>query len=542
MLKSSSSPIDINPYHLQEVLRILDLHVPGIEVWAFGSRAKWTAKAYSDLDIALITQSPLSLDEEAKLREALDESTLPFKVDFVDWSTITGSFREIVSQDKVVIRRADIARDSNSSWPVRPLEAVLEALIDYRGKTPEKSPSGIPLITAKIVKCGRIEIPNEFISAESYDAWMTRGLPKVGDVVLTTEAPLGEVAQLDSARVALAQRVILLRGKVGTLDNTYLRYLLQTHDMQEQLAARATGTTVLGIKQSELRQISIRIPPLALQRTSARFLAQLDDRIALLRETNATLEAIAQALFKSWFVDFDPVRAKQHGQSPAGMDEATAALFPHDFEESALGLVPREWRATALNEAFEINPSRTLKKGAVGSYLDMASLATSGQCVAAPVLREFGSGTKFRNGDTLLARITPCLENGKTAFVDFLAENEVGWGSTEFIVLRPKAPLPEYLGYLLCRHPPFREHAIHSMSGTSGRQRVQNDVLGRYQLALPDNAITSAFTELVVPIQKAINGNHMRAQTLATLRDILLPRLTSGQLRLPEAEPALETA
>lgn len=165
----------------------------------------------------------------------------------------------------------------------------------------------------------------------------------------------------------------------------------------------------------------------------------------------------------------------------------------------------------------------------------MASLGTSGHCVEAPIQREMGSGAKFRNGDTLLARITPCMENGKSAFVDFLAEDQIGWGSTEFLVLRPRAPLPEYLGYLLCRHPAFREYGIQSMSGTSGRQRIQNDVLGRYLIAVPGRDIASVFSEVVALIQKSIAANHETAQTLATLRDTLLPRLISGQLRIPEA-------
>ena len=428
----------------------------------------------------------------------------------------------------------------SSEWPAMLLEDCLDALIDYRGKTPEKTTSGVPLVTAKIIKGGRIERPSEFIAEAAYDAWMRRGIPQAGDVVLTTEAPMGEVGQLGRDRVALAQRVVTLRGKAGLLDSTFLLYLLQTDGMQEQLRARATGTTVLGIKQSELRRISVPLPPIGLQRSSASVLAAIDKRIDVLRETNATLEAIAQALFKSWFVDFDPVRAKQQGIAPAGMDEATAALFPDGFEESTLGLLPKGWRAAALSEVFEINPLRSLKKGASAPYLDMASLARSGHCVEPPVQREFGSGAKFRNGDTLLARITPCLENGKSAFVDFLAEEQVGWGSTEFIVLRPKNRIPEYLGYLLCRYPPFREYAIHSMSGTSGRQRVQNDVLGRYLLAMPGAAIASAFGEIVAALHKSITANHAQAQTLATLLDTLLPRLISGQLRLPYAEALAE--
>ena len=423
-----------------------------------------------------------------------------------------------------------------SEWPVLALEDCLEALIDYRGKTPEKTDSGIPLVTAKIIKGGRIETPSEFIAHDAYDGWMRRGIPEPGDVVLTTEAPLGEVAQLGRERVALAQRVVTLRGKKGVLDGTFLLYLLQTDEMQEQLKSRSTGTTVLGIKQSELRKVSLAIPPIELQRSSTSALAAIDARIDLLRETNATLEAIAQALFKSWFVDFDPVRAKQQGIAPVGMDEATAALFPDSFEESAAGMLPSGWRVTSLAEAFEINPSRALKKGSLAPYLEMASLPTSGHCVQAPVLREMGSGAKFCNGDTLLARITPCLENGKSAFVDFLAESEVGWGSTEFVVLQPHAPLPEYFGYLLCRHPTFREYAIHSMSGTSGRQRIQNDVLGRFRLAMPTRKVADAFAAVCRAVQKAIAANHAQAQTLATLRDTLLPRLISGQLRLPQAE------
>ena len=263
-------------------------------------------------------------------------------------------------------------------------------------------------------------------------------------------------------------------------------------------------------------------------------------RIALLRETNTTLEAITQGLFNSWFVDFDPVHPKMEGRAPEDMDEAKAALFPGGFDESALGLLPSGWRVATLAESFDLNPTRKLLKGSMASYLDMASLGTSGHCIEPPIQREMGSGAKFRNGDTLLARITPCFENGKSAFVDFLTEGQIGWCSTEFLVLRPKAPLPEFFGYLLCRHSAFREYAIQSMSGTSGRQRIQNDVLGRYLLVIPCREIALVFGDVIEPIQKSIAANHETAQTLATLRDTLLPRLISGQLCLPEAKALLE--
>ena len=236
------------------------------------------------------------------------------------------------------------------------------------------------------------------------------------------------------------------------------------------------------------------------------------------------------------------MRAKQEGREPEGMDADTAALFPDSFEQSELGLIPKGWRCSTLADAYEINPSRKLRKGETAPYLEMAGVPTSGHSVDNVVLREMGSGSKFINGDTLLARITPCLENGKSAFVDFLEKDQIGWGSTEFVVLRPRAPLPQYHGYLLCRHPSFRTFAIQSMSGTSGRQRIQNDVIGGYSLVLPSEEVAKTFTEIVDPIQKSIASNHKQSQTLATLRDTILPRLISGQLRIPDAETLIEEA
>ena len=208
-------------------------------------------------------------------------------------------------------------------WTTLPLEDCMAAIIDYRGKSPEKTTFGVPLVTAKIVKGGRIEKPEEFIAEADFDDWMRRGMPKPGDIVMTTEAPLGEVAQLDGRKVALAQRVITLRGKPDVLDNTFLKFLLQSNPVQEELRSRGTGTTVVGIRQSELRKVSLTLPPLAEQKAIAAVLGALDDKIELNRRMNATLEAMARALFQSWFVDFDPVRQNMDAKpAPSPIPEA----------------------------------------------------------------------------------------------------------------------------------------------------------------------------------------------------------------------------
>lgn len=215
-------------------------------------------------------------------------------------------------------------------WKEYRLIEVLDALIDYRGKTPKKTTSGVPLITAKIIKNGRIETPTEFISVDDYDSWMVRGFPKVGDVVLTTEAPLGEVAQLDYANIALAQRVVTLRGKSGVLNNTYLKYYFLSNVGQKRLKARETGTTVTGIKQSELKEVIVNVPPYKVQVEMATILKSLDDKIEVNKRINENLEQLAQALFKSWFVDFEPFK-------------------DGDFVESELGMIPKGWRVGSLS-------------------------------------------------------------------------------------------------------------------------------------------------------------------------------------------------
>jgi type I restriction enzyme S subunit len=336
--------------------------------------------------------------------------------------------------------------------------------------------------------------------------------------------------------------IIRARPDPRKVSSEYLFYLFSSPTGRDLMRSIARQMAVSGITGSDLSDLQIPLPSPATQRSIAAFLSLLDDRIDLLRQTNATLEAIAQALFKSWFVDFDPVRAKAEGREPEGIDAATAAHFPGEFEESELGLIPKGWKVLPLSEAFEINPRRSIRKGSVAPYLDMASVPTSGHVPAPPVDREFSSGSKFQNGDTLLARITPCLENGKTAHVDFLADEQIGWGSTEFIVLRPRSPLPLYFGYLIARHDSFRAFSIQAMTGTSGRQRVELGQLERFKFVCPDDPVSSAFGLLVEPIRASISANQQRSEVLAKLRDTLLPRLISGKLRLPEAEKAVEDA
>lgn len=450
----------------------------------------------------------------------------------------------VTRQDAGAEAAADVGlREANPTYGVGKkvtLESICSLIADCPHSTPFWTASGYLVIRNQNIKNGQLDLSEKsYTDHKHYLIRIRRARPQYGDLIFTREAPMGEVCMVpEDLECCVGQRQVLLRPDPEKVHPRYLLYAIQSPEVQHEISwSEGTGSTVSNVRIPVLKSLKIPVRSITEQVQAASLLGALDDRIALLHETNATLESIAQALFKSWFVDFDPVRARQQGLAPEGMDEATAMLFPDEFEESELGLVPKGWRLIPLSKAFEINPSRKLKRGETAPYLDMASVSTQGHIVGAPIEREFGSGTKFVNGDTLLARITPCLENGKTAYVDCLPDGQTGWGSTEFVVLRPQPPLPSYYAYLLCRHGAFRNFAIQSMSGTSGRQRIQNDVLGRYPIAVPPPALADAFGQVVSGLQSTIAANHATAQTLATLRDTLLPRLISGQLRLPGNAP-----
>ena len=333
-------------------------------------------------------------------------------------------------------------------------------------------------------------------------------------------------------------------------DLRFTYYMLQSLGLDQMNADSA----VPGLNRTAAHARNIKVPPLSEQQAIACILGSLDDKIELNRQMNRMLEEMARAIFKSWFVDFDPVRAKAavRREHPNWTNEQVsraacpklkteiAELFPDAFEDSELGEIPKGWEVKPLPELIEVNPTRTLRKGEFAPYLDMANMPTRGHSPDTVTERPFGSGMRFVNGDTLVARITPCLENGKTAFVDFLTDGQVGWGSTEYIVLRPKPPLPVEFAYCLARSDGFRDFAIQRMTGSSGRQRVPAELLAHFRLVDADRSVTELFGRLVQPLFARAGAATRESRILAALRDALLPKLISGELRVKDAEKFVE--
>ena len=358
----------------------------------------------------------------------------------------------------------------------------------------------IPWVSAKDMKSFCLHDAEDHIAADAGGKLVPSGtvLMLVRGMTLHNDVPIC----VTMCEMAFNQDIKAICAKPG-LEHQFLAYWLLAHKPALLSAVDHAGHGTGRLLTDLLKQMPVDLPSLSEQRAISSVLGALDDKIELNRRMNETLEALARALFQNWFV------------------EATQA-----------GL-PKGWREVPLPEAIEVNPSRPLRKGEVAPYLDMANMPTRAARAMEVYDREFGSGMRFLDGDTLVARITPCLENGKTCFVDFLGDGKVGWGSTEYVVLCPKPPLPPEYAYFLARTESFRAFAISNMTGTSGRQRVPADSLNNFTVVVPPAQTAERFGQFARGVFAQLKAHDDESRTLAALRDALLPKLLSGELRLP---------
>ena len=435
-----------------------------------------------------------------------------------------------------VLSSAEPAREQRG-WPAVEIGEIADIVgggtpstkepANFDGDIPWLTPRDLSAPHGRVVTGGKRNLSRAGLSNSSAK------LVPPGAVLLSTRAPVGYVA-IAGTEIATNQGFRNLILREGACPE-FVFYWLNSNT--EELERHATGTTFRELSGAALKRIRIPFPPLAEQRAIAEILGAFDDKIELNRRMNETLEAMARAIFDDWFVDFGPVRARTEGREPYLAPEVWR-LFPDSLSETSRMEIPTGWRMATLPELIEINPKRQLKKGQLAPYLDMANMPVKGHAPSHVPGRPTGSGTRFANGDTLLARITPCLENGKTAYVDFLPTDGVGWGSTEYIVLRPRPPLPDEFAYCLARSNRFREFAIRSMTGTSGRQRVPAAALAKFVLPVPSTPVAEAFGRVVRPLLARAGEAVRESSSAAAMRDALLPRLMSGQLRLGDAEKA----
>lgn len=390
------------------------------------------------------------------------------------------------------------------------MEEALEVIIDYRGKTPKKSDSGIPTLSAKSVKNNYIDYSLcYYISSNEYKRFMVRGFPKVGDVLLTTEAPMGAVARLDRDDVAIAQRLLTLRGRENILDNEYLLYFLQSSIGQSLLKARETGTTVMGIKQAEFKKIQINVPEIGIQKKIGRFLRTLDEKIEINNKINKNLAQQAQELFKAWFVTFEFFG----GEMPSSWDITRlgdiAAIKTNSFSPTK--------NPTVMLEHYSI-PAFDEQKYPV---FELASNVKSNKYI----LTDNSVMISKLNPDTKRVWRPMCI-------------SEFAVSSTEFIIFESNNPTYKDFVFSVIDSAAFSDWmCAHTTGSTNSRQRTTPSTTLEFQIALPNQEVISDFCKIVTPMYDMIAQNTCENRKLAILRDSLLPKLMSGKVDVSTLKP-----
>lgn len=317
---------------------------------------------------------------------------------------------------------------------------------------------------------------------------------------------------------------IVLSAKKGKAIPQYVFYLAMSPEVRRIVIKSMTGTSGRQRAENDIfEQIFVCLPPTWEQESITRVLRSFDDKIELNQQMNKTLEEIGQNLFKHWFIDLEFPNEKGKPYKSSG----------GKMIDSGVGEIPQGWDVKPFSEVIGVSPRRQLTKGSVAKKVSMADLERWQSWITSWSREEYKGGSLFKNGDTLFARITPCLEQGKTAFVSFLDDKEVAFGSTEFIVLSPKVIKSPAFIFFLARSGNVRDEAIMNMTGTSGRQRVPNEFFDKYLIACPPDSLIDTFDKLVGPMLVMINSNALELASLGSIRDSLLPRLMSGQIRVP---------
>ncbi|QWZ77716.1 restriction endonuclease subunit S [Aeromonas sp. FDAARGOS 1419] len=434
----------------------------------------------------------------------------------------------------------------SSEWPLVVVEDVCELIVDCVNKTAPvvEEPTPYRMIRTTNVRNGRIDLSTcRYVVQETYEKWTRRAKLQPGDVILTREAPIGEVGFVnESEGVFLGQRLMQYRADSKHLDPRFLLYSFLSPALQHQFRSHeGSGSVVSHIRVGDCFKFKMRLPPLAIQQEIAALLGALDERIALLRESNATLEAIAQALFKSWFVDFDPVRARARGEKPAGLAPEVAARFPDSFEESEVGMVPKGWRVLSFTETIDVIGGGTPKtsiseywNGDIPWFSVVDAPATTDVFVIETEKHITCEGLN-KSSTKLLPVGTTIISArgtvGRLALVgQAMAMNQSCYG------LSGKAGDVYFTYFSTHRLVETLKQRTHG----SVFDTITRDTLAGVSVVYPQTIAITAFEETIAPVMERIKENLIQARTLATLRDTLLPRLISGQLRLPDAEQQLK--
>lgn len=425
-----------------------------------------------------------------------------------------------------------------------PFTEVLCNIVDNRGKTCPTAESGMPLIATNCIRNDILYPTYEkirYVNKATYEDWF-RGHPEPGDIIFVTKGSPGRVCMTpDPVSFCIAQDMVAVRADKSKIDPDYLFAVLRSRDVQIQIENMHVGTMIPHFKKGDFDKLLLPVPDRASQELIGSLYRVFSNKIELNRQMNETLEAMARAIFKSWFVDFDPVRAKLDGRQPPGMDADTAALFPDSFEHVDGELVPQGWKLYSLPDAttFREGPGILAKDFhedgvpliRLAGLKNGVSLLDGCNFLDPEKVEKKWSHFRVEKGDVLLSTSASL---GRVAEVDDEAVGAIPY--TGIIAFRPQSSRTKqrYIRhYLTSTHFQLQ---VEAMGVGSVLRHFGPMHLKSMTMLVPSLAIQNAFSDLVEPLDHKVTHNLHESMQLASIRDTLLPKLLSGEIRVADAE------
>lgn len=421
-----------------------------------------------------------------------------------------------------------------TTWKWARLDSLAE-VIDCPHSTPVLTDYGPYIARSQDIRSGVFQTESAGrVSEETYAERIRRAEPRFGDLLYSREGTYFGIAAAvpRHTRLCLGQRMVLIRPN-QSIESDFLRYWLNSPHMSRHILGFRDGSVAERLNLPTIRALHVAFPKPPEQSLIAGYLSSLDDKIALLRETNITLEAVAQAIFKSWFVDFAPVRAKAKGRDPEGVPSEVADLFPSEFEDSALGEIPKGWRVGTLGEISTNVRSQARPEEFsdeipyIGlEHMPRNSIALGEWETASKV---DSAKSRFRKGQILFGKLRPYFHKVGIAPLD-------GVCSTDILVIEPRSPGNR--AFCVCHFSSTKlvDYATQLSNGAKMPRTNWQD-LARYGIPIPPLGVASAFNRIVDPLIGRIVESTHHVRALGELRDTLLPRLMSGKLHVLEEAP-----
>ena len=584
-------PIDIPLEQRKTILALLERHLPNTTAWVYGSRANWSARPQSDLDMVVFAK-PEQSGRVSELREAFAESNLPFRVDLFDWNVVPEDFRKQITADYVVLVENE-KKEVRKDWKNVTLGDYIE--INKDTYSPKDAWQQITYLDTGNISKNRIsEIQNLVVGRDKIPTRARRKV-RAGDIVYSTVRPNQRhygLLNKPPENLLVSTGFAVIRGKKGRARTDFIYWFLAQDHIVERLHTIAEHSTSAypSIRPKDIEALTLNLPPLSEQRTIAQILGKLDDKIELNQRMNKSLEAMAQALFKSWFVNFDPVHAKatlkknarQHSAVPdyppvtirngtnspestregddltqqrtnwtierartylEKMDPTIAALFPDSFIDSQFGKIPKGWETKTLGALAKHHKESISPSSNPSTLFEHHSIPAFDKDAQPTV--EFGGSIKSNKtlvpeGAILLSKLNP---NISRVWIPNKPCNAAQVASTEFLAYIPRGGAGRGLLFCLFKSPRFRQKLQSMVTGTSkSHQRVPHADLLTQKVLPGTHRVFEKFELMVAPSLKTCLANRTELRNLQNLRDTLLPELISGALGVEDWDSVEATA